>query len=162
MVAQSLSSLLQRASIDDHEEVLQACTNSLSKNKSDLNAHHIKIIALLKLDRYEDALRVFETGGDDLKRRASFEYAYALYKIGKLNESMTVLSQSERSRGVNHLDAQVVCFLESRALGYMEHWTIANCLLLNRATGLSSSAVLPISTNNCPKIRRRTAMKIMT
>ncbi|KAJ5388195.1 hypothetical protein N7509_010736 [Penicillium cosmopolitanum] len=107
MVAQSLSSLLQRASIDDHEEVLQACTNSLSKNKSDLNAHHIKIIALLKLDRYEDALRVFETGGDDLKRRASFEYAYALYKIGKLNESMTVLSQSERSRGVNHLDAQV-------------------------------------------------------
>lgn len=107
MVAQSLSSLLQRATIDDNEEVLQACSDSLSKNQSDIHAHHIRLIALLKLDRYEDALRILEAGGDDLKKRASFEYAYSLYKIGKLDESLDVLSRSEKTRGVDHLEAQV-------------------------------------------------------
>lgn len=108
MVAQSLTSLLQRATIDDHEEVLQACSVALSKNKSDQSARHIRVIALLKLDRYEDALRIFEAGGDDLKKRASFEYAYSLYKIGKLDESLDALSQSGNHRGANHLEAQVV------------------------------------------------------
>ena len=113
MVAQSLSSLLQRATIDDHEEVLQACSDSLSKNQSDIHANHIRLIALLKLDRYEDALRILEAGGDDLKKRASFEYAYSLYKIGKLDESLDILSRAEKTRGVNHLEAQVVCYLGS-------------------------------------------------
>lgn len=108
MVAQSLSSLLQRATIDDHEEVLQSCNEALAKSKSDLHAQHIKIIALLKLDRYEDALRVLETGGDALKKRAGFEHAYALYKCSKLGEALQALTQAAASRGASHLEAQVV------------------------------------------------------
>ncbi|KAJ5669440.1 hypothetical protein N7462_010510 [Penicillium macrosclerotiorum] len=107
MVAQSLSSLLQRASIDDHEEVLQSCNEALAKSKTDQNAQHIKIIALLKLDRYEDALRVFMSGGEALKKRAGLEYAYALYKCGKLEEALEAVTQSGASRGAGHLEAQV-------------------------------------------------------
>lgn len=108
MVGQSLSSLLQRASIDDHEEVLQSCNESLAKSKSDLNAQHIKVIALLKLDRYEDALRVLEAGGDALKKRAGLEHTYALYKCAKLGEALEAVTRSGASRGASHLEAQVV------------------------------------------------------
>ncbi|KAJ5539355.1 hypothetical protein N7513_007687 [Penicillium frequentans] len=107
MVAQSLSSLLQRASIDDHEEILQSCNAALTKSKSDLNTQHIKVIALLKLDRYEDALRVLEAGGDALKKRAGLEHAYALYKCARLEEAMAAVTQSGASRGASHLEAQV-------------------------------------------------------
>lgn len=108
MVAQSLSSLLQRATIDDHEEVLKSCNEALKKSKNDQNAQHIKAIALLKLDRYEDALRAFEAGGDALKKIAGLEYGYALYKCGKLDEALDAVTQSAAGRGASHLEAQVV------------------------------------------------------
>lgn len=112
MVAQSLSSLLQRASIDDHEEVIQSCNEALAKSKSDLHAQHIKVIALLKLDRYEDALRALEAGGDALKQRAGLEHAYALYKCAKLEEALEAVTQSAAGRGAAHLEAQVVLWSE--------------------------------------------------
>ncbi|KAF9883782.1 Signal recognition particle core component [Aspergillus nanangensis] len=107
MAPQSLSSLLQRASIDDHEEVLRSCNAALAKSKSDPHAQHIKAVALLKLDRYEDCLRVFEEGGDTLKKRAGLEYAYALYKCSRLREATEVLSRVASDRGARHLEAQV-------------------------------------------------------
>ncbi|KAJ5438453.1 uncharacterized protein N7458_009451 [Penicillium daleae] len=107
MVAQSLSSLLQRATIDDHEEVLKSCNETLKKSKNDQNAQHIKAIALLKLDRYEDALRLFETGSDSLKQVAGLEYGYALYKCGKLDEALDAVTKSGAGRGASHLEAQV-------------------------------------------------------
>lgn len=108
MVAQSLASLLQRASIDDHEEVLQSCNAVLAKSKSNLQAQHMKVVALLKLDRYEEALKTFQAGGDALKQSASLEYAYASYKCGKLEEATEALTRTASGRGASHLEAQVV------------------------------------------------------
>lgn len=99
---------MQRATIDDHEEVLKSCNETLKKSKNDQNAQHIKAIALLKLDRYEDALRVFEAGGDALKKSAGLEYAYVLYKSGKLEEALDAVTKSGAGRGAGHLEAQVV------------------------------------------------------
>ncbi|EAU39361.1 conserved hypothetical protein [Aspergillus terreus NIH2624] len=107
MPSQSLASLLQRASIDDHEEVLQSSNETLAKSKSDIHAQHVKVVALLKLDRYEDCLRVFEEAGDKLKSRAAVEYAYALYKCSRLEEAIDVVSQVANDRGARHLEAQV-------------------------------------------------------
>ncbi|KAJ5700957.1 hypothetical protein N7493_012003 [Penicillium malachiteum] len=107
MVAQSLSSLLERASIDDHEEVLKSCNETLKKSKTDSTAQYIKVIALLKLDRYEDALRVLEAGGDALKKQAGLEHAYALYKCARWDEALTAITQASASRGASHLEAQV-------------------------------------------------------
>ncbi|KAJ5417569.1 uncharacterized protein N7487_001119 [Penicillium crustosum] len=107
MVAQSLASLLQRASIDDHEEVLQSCNAVLAKSKSDLQAQHMKVVALLKLDRYEEALKTFQAGGDALKQSASLEYAYASYKCGKLEEATEALTRTASGCGASHLEAQV-------------------------------------------------------
>lgn len=156
MVAQSLSSLLQRASIDDHEEAIQSCDEVLAKSKNDSTAQYIKIIALLKLDRYEDALRVLEAGGDAIKKQASFEYAYVLYKLGKLEEALQAVSQMTSSRGASHLEAQVVC----SSIQYFEAGV--KCLLFSyRATALSNSAVPPISTKSYPKETHRMSRTIL-
>lgn len=110
-VVQSISSLLQRATIEDHEEVLKTCNAALKKSKNDTQAQHVKVVALLNLDRYDDALRVIEEGGDALKKRAALEYAYALYKSGKLSEAVDVAARSGAGRGAKHVEAQAVCII---------------------------------------------------
>lgn len=104
--AKTLSALLQRTSIDDHEEVLKACNASLKHSKSDLELQHIKLVALLKLDRYDDALRVLEEGGDRLKQRVTIERAYALYKVGEFEEAKNVAKRLPEQRGARHVEAQ--------------------------------------------------------
>jgi len=101
----SLTSLLKQSHIDDHEDILKAAESTLKQSKGDLQTQHVKAVALLKLDRYDDALRVFETGGDKLKDKARLEYAYTLYKSGKPAEAADVASQSD-ARGYKHVEAQ--------------------------------------------------------
>lgn len=66
-------------------------------------------MALLKLDRYDDALRVLEEGGNNLKQRARFERAYALYKVGDLEQAKNIAGSIEDERGARHVEAQAVC-----------------------------------------------------
>ena len=103
----ALNTLLQRTTIDDHEEVLEACNAHLKQSKNDLQAQHVKAVALLQLSRFNDAVRLFDDGGDRLKDQAQFEYAYALYKAGQLEKADDVAAKLQ-SRGVKHLQAQVV------------------------------------------------------
>ena len=106
---QVLSKLLQRSTLDDHEEVLRACNAALKKSKKDPSAQHIKAVALLKLDRYDDAARFFEEAGDGLKAKAKLEYAYTLYKTGKLQEATDVASTIDGHRAAKYIQAQSVC-----------------------------------------------------
>lgn len=104
--AKTLSALLQQTSIDDHEEILRACDASLKHSKGDVELRHIKFVALLKLDRYDDALRVLEEGGDRLKQKVPIERAYALYKIGDYEEAKNLAKLVSEDRGARHVEAQ--------------------------------------------------------
>lgn len=105
----SLSALLKQTTIDDHDAVLKACNISLKQAKGDLQLQHTKFVALLKLDRYDDALRVLEEGGNNLKQKARFERAYALYKVGDLEQAKDIARGIEDERGARHVEAQAVC-----------------------------------------------------
>ena len=107
--AKTLSALLQRTTIDDHEEVLKACNASLKLSKGDLELQHTKFVALLKSDRYDDALRVLDEGGDRLKPRVPTERAYALYKVGDFEEAKKIAKGVSEERGARHVEAQAVC-----------------------------------------------------
>lgn len=107
--ARSLSALLQRVNIEDHEEILRACNASLKQSKKDLRSLHAKVVALLKLDRYEDALHVLEDGGEALENEARLERSYALYKTGQLLEAEKVAKGIDNDRGARHVEAQAVC-----------------------------------------------------
>lgn len=111
--ANTLSSLLKQSSIDDHEQLLKAADAALKTSKNDVEAQHVKIVALLNLDRFDDALRVLETGGDSIKERARLEWAYALYKTGKPAEAAEVAHEGQ-GRGMRHVEAQAVRKTRSR------------------------------------------------
>ena len=104
-----LRALLKQSPLDNHELVLRACNAVLRQDKGDLEAQHIKVIALLKSERYDDALRALEAGGDRLKQSALLERAYALYKIGSLKEANELAKSIKASRGARHVEAQAVC-----------------------------------------------------
>ena len=117
----ALASLLRQTTLDDHEEILKASNGVLKKSKTDLEAQHAKLVALLKLDRYEDALRWLDQAGDKLRDRAPFEEAYALYKVGRFRDAEKLTGRLSRheSRGVQHVEAQTVCwafFLDNQTL----------------------------------------------
>lgn len=104
--APSLSSLLKQSSLEDHELVLQSAEASLAKNPGDTQAQHVQIVALLKLDRYQDALKVFEGASNALKTQARLEWAYTLYKNGRLQEAEQVASEEQTKRSLKHVLAQ--------------------------------------------------------
>ncbi|KAI9723518.1 MAG: Signal recognition particle core component [Chrysothrix sp. TS-e1954] len=117
---QNLSSLLQRATLEDHEDVLKAANNALKKSRGDIQAQQARLVALIKLDRNEDALRAVEDGGETLKARAQLEHAYVLYKTHRLEDAQAVVAKSTRSLGLEHLEAQIAyraeSFLQARKL----------------------------------------------
>lgn len=106
--ANSLSAILAKASLDDHDEVLKAANAAIKKSKADLDAQHAKAVALLKLDRYDDAVKVFEDS-PKLQERGRFEYAYALYKSGESGKAVQVAQEDTSSRAMKHVLAQAVC-----------------------------------------------------
>jgi signal recognition particle subunit SRP72 len=103
-----LSSLLNTSTIDDHEEVLKQANAELKKDKANQDALHTRVVALLKLDRFDDALRALDDGGDRLAELCTLEKAYALYKTGQLEEAAKIVEGSDiQSRGIKHVAAQV-------------------------------------------------------
>lgn len=107
--AAALNTLLKAATIDDHDEILDKASEALKSSPKDANLRGAQIVALLKLDRFDDALRVIETAGPDLQRTFLLERAYALYKTGKLAEARECLRPAVSSNEIAamHLDAQV-------------------------------------------------------
>ena len=113
----SLESLLKKLSLSDdgpdHEEVLKHANNVLKSSKGSPRALHTKVVALLNLDRHEDALRVFSSSeGKKIAEAAVLERAYCLYKVGKLQEAVDVAQKAavvgQKARALNHVAAQAV------------------------------------------------------
>ena len=109
----TLANLLRQGTIDDHDELLKAANAALRSSKTDVEAQHVKLVALLKLDRYDEAIKTLEAGGDRLKESAGLEYAYALYKAGKPEEAAKIAEKRE-DRGSRHVEAQAVSYTKTR------------------------------------------------
>lgn len=112
----ALAKLLGASSIDDHDEVLKAANAAIKASKgADLNAQHTRVVALLKLDRFDDALRAIADAGSALESKIPLEKAYALYKTGQHDKADQALkaagtsagSTTQHSRASRHLSAQI-------------------------------------------------------
>ncbi|UNI24461.1 Signal recognition particle subunit SRP72 [Purpureocillium takamizusanense] len=103
-----LAALLRAATIDDHEEVLRAANAAIKANRADVGAQHTRVVALLKLDRFDDVIRAISEGGVKVESRCALEQAYALYKLGKLDEAAALLkSFGLEKRSFSHVASQV-------------------------------------------------------
>ncbi|KAI1849491.1 hypothetical protein JX266_004986 [Neoarthrinium moseri] len=106
--AAALTALLRAASIQDHDEVLKAANAAIKADKSNAHAHHTRLVALLKLDRFDDALRALSEAGDRLEKECAVEKAYALYKVGRLPEAEAAIGTVQpATRASRHLAAQI-------------------------------------------------------
>ncbi|KAI2602411.1 hypothetical protein GGR54DRAFT_503314 [Hypoxylon sp. NC1633] len=107
----TLTSLLRVSNIQDHDEILKAANAAIRASKGDLNAQRTRVVALLKLDRFHDALRAIAEGGDGLEKECLLEKSYALYKSGEFEDAEKTLevapNASKSSRAFRHLAAQI-------------------------------------------------------
>ena len=105
----TLNALVKAISIEDHDEILKTTTAALESIPQDHAIRHTKVVALLKLDRFEDAIRVIDEGGAEVHRQCPLESAYAHYKSGNLSKAREYLQPalSSGQRSVLHLEAQV-------------------------------------------------------
>ncbi|KAG6031543.1 hypothetical protein E4U41_007534 [Claviceps citrina] len=124
--AAALAAALRTVSIDDHDEILKAAKAVLEIDKANEQAQHTRVVALLKLDRFEDAFLAISEGGVKLESTCALEKAYALYKLGKLDEAAATLNSTGlHNRGLSHIAAQVAY----RAERFDESLSIYNQLL---------------------------------
>ncbi|KAK6543839.1 Signal recognition particle core component [Orbilia ellipsospora] len=108
----SLAVLLQNLSLDepqDHEEILRHANNIL-KNNSDPQTLKTRVVALIKLERYDEAIKSIEQAGGSASTGLGFEHAYCLYKQGNLEGALAIsaegLPTERRQRALKHLHAQ--------------------------------------------------------
>lgn len=113
----NLAALLRRTTMDDHQEVLDATNAALKTSRSNIDAQHIKAVALLKLDRYDEVLQLLEGGDAELKKRAALEHSYALYKVGRWADAERLARESPSGRASRHVQAQAVRTLTSYSFG---------------------------------------------
>ncbi|KAK0651955.1 putative signal recognition particle protein [Cercophora newfieldiana] len=107
----ALNSLLRRTTIEDHTEAFKLANSAIKTAKANsddlITAQHTRVVALLKLDRFEDALRALSEGGDALQKQCVLEKSYALYKTGELDAAEELLQSAGAGRGMKHVAAQV-------------------------------------------------------
>ena len=122
----SLTALLRQSTLLDHEDVLKAANAVLKKSKNDWDAQHVKAVALLKLDRYEDAVKFLDDVEEDTKNKLVLEKAYALYKLGKWEEAENLACRGSSKRALKHVEAQAVftCSADVRRSGPDALWSI--------------------------------------
>ena len=109
MASTTLANLVARAEIDDHEEILKEANKAIKQSSKNVEAEIVRIVALLKLERYQDALTAIETSGSTLETLCQFEKAYALYKLGNLEDAGETSRKVADHRGAKHVEAQSVC-----------------------------------------------------
>lgn len=87
---------------DEHEGVLDCATRILAQNGDDETALRAKIIALVNLDKFNEAYKAFE-GNRRVKEDLKLALGYVLYKLNKVEE----LEKLDTSvRGIQHELAQ--------------------------------------------------------
>ncbi|PWW72291.1 hypothetical protein C7212DRAFT_286909 [Tuber magnatum] len=112
---ESLLSTLSIAGEADHASVLKHANNVLKSEKSHKRALHTKVVALINLDRYEDAFSVLSV--PELAGEAALERAYCLYKLGRLEDALAAAVEGaggdgRDERGLKHVEAQAAYRLE--------------------------------------------------
>jgi len=83
---------------EDDEAALAASDAILGENPGDATAFQCKVVALIKMSRYEEAFDALESHADDAVDQ-SFEKAYCLYMLNREEESLKALGDATALAG---------------------------------------------------------------
>ncbi|KTW29225.1 hypothetical protein T552_01181 [Pneumocystis carinii B80] len=87
-----------------HEEVIELSDRIRGVSVSDKKSIKSKIIALIKLDRYSEALYLIESEG--YEEEEVLEMVYCMFMLKKYEEAMNIAKKSNK-RGIKHIMAQI-------------------------------------------------------
>jgi len=108
-----LSKLQQRS---EFEKAVKQCNKILNVDPQDVTAFHCKMVNLLHLDKFKDALHQIQTSHLAENVDLSFEEAYCLYQENRCAEALKVLDKKgqgqDRPLKVKELRAQILYRLE--------------------------------------------------
>jgi signal recognition particle subunit SRP72 len=122
-LSELFSRLTLAASTNDYDRVLSISNEVLKSSPTDSRAAKQKIIALIKLDKYREALTFLGECSFLRKEDTLLEKGFCLYKLGQGAEAEKVLEEGA-GRGVLHIRAQNVS-LSSRLIDYRHtEWRI--------------------------------------
>jgi Flp pilus assembly protein TadD len=82
----------------DDTKILRIAEKLAKSNPKDANARHAMIVALIRLEKFEEAVEMLKG-----MENVDTELAYCLYRMGNLERALSVASDT------SHLKAQIVC-----------------------------------------------------
>lgn len=105
----------------DYDKALKMCDKILNIASDDQDALHCKLITLIRLERYSDALALLARKFKG-ENKFLFERAYCLYRSNQLTQALEVIETAKKANqqdvATRHLEAQLVrlvhepfCFL---------------------------------------------------
>ncbi|KAG5439669.1 hypothetical protein PCK2_000709 [Pneumocystis canis] len=93
------------ASKNNHQEVIKLSDQIQKFSMLDLESEKSKVIALIKLDQYKEAL--YTIRHKLAPNETTFETAYCLFMLGKFEEALTYLEKNNK-RSDFHVKAQII------------------------------------------------------
>ncbi|KAJ1919915.1 Srp72p [Mycoemilia scoparia] len=94
----------------EYDEIPRQCDKVLELEPNDQDALKIKVVALIRLERYDGAVKVIDyirSKNINIPGGFRFENAYCLFRLNKYEEAESILKQMKKSDRVQHLEAQI-------------------------------------------------------
>ncbi|KAJ3088934.1 Signal recognition particle core component [Quaeritorhiza haematococci] len=78
----------------EDDKVIKVCERVLKTSPQDIDAYHVKIVGSIKLENYDQALKLIEAAPDPLPEELIYERAYCLYRLNRLSESLDLIRKA--------------------------------------------------------------------
>jgi len=119
---------------EEYEKAVKVCNKILNSSPKDETAFHCKMVNLLQLGKFRDALQQMDqqsalTDMVDL----TFEKAYCLYKENRYTEALTVLEGGRSSNQLKHKELKAQIFY--RMERYKECMSVYRDIIKNTSVG---------------------------
>nr|XP_018915440.1 PREDICTED: signal recognition particle subunit SRP72 [Bemisia tabaci] len=107
-----LSELVKFGASEEYERALKTANKVLQQQPNEENALGYKIICLIHLSRFQDALQVLKQAPKQISEKLLFEKAYCQYKQGAVQEALKTVSLADDNLKIKELKAQILYRLE--------------------------------------------------
>jgi tetratricopeptide (TPR) repeat protein len=106
-LVQLFTQLKLAASKSDYAGIVEISNEVLKSNPTNSEAAKQKVVALIKMDKYKEALLFLNHSSFLDEKDIAFERGFVLYKLGKCEEARKALEKGS-GRSIQHVKAQNV------------------------------------------------------
>ncbi|KAI2801867.1 Signal recognition particle core component [Blomia tropicalis] len=106
----------------EYEKALRTTNKILELSKDNQKAIHCKVVSLIQLNKFEEALNFLDKLDDEIKSKLNFEKAYCEYRLNKVDEALKTIKNSDSDDfGVKELEIQALYRVEEHEKCYSNY-----------------------------------------